>query len=271
MALADEADDYGYCFPSHRRLATKCSIGERTVRRILGELERAGYLRVEARYRADRSQTSNGYRLASKDPPAKMTRGQGSHDHGPATRMARGEGSDVQPLPINYPLTSPPLRQWEPSSETKIGQASDAPSGCDWEYLKNLSASQIEGLRGVIEGIDLCAMQQVLDELAGRLRAGGVTNPIGYCAALVDRVKRHQFAPQLGLRIADLRAARQQYRERLAAASTADPAASEGALGRLPDRLRRPLERAQKRLREPPSNKQECDRVDAKSDHTALG
>lgn len=31
MALADEADDRGYCFPSHRRIAQKCSINERSV------------------------------------------------------------------------------------------------------------------------------------------------------------------------------------------------------------------------------------------------
>jgi DNA-binding transcriptional regulator YhcF (GntR family) len=40
MALADEADDDGYCFPSQRRLAAKCSITDRTVRRVLLELRR---------------------------------------------------------------------------------------------------------------------------------------------------------------------------------------------------------------------------------------
>jgi hypothetical protein len=40
MVLADEADDDGYCFPSQRRLAAKCSITDRTVRRVLLELRR---------------------------------------------------------------------------------------------------------------------------------------------------------------------------------------------------------------------------------------
>jgi hypothetical protein len=49
MALADEADDDGYCFPSPRRLAAKCSITDRTVRRVLLELTTKGYVTLEMR------------------------------------------------------------------------------------------------------------------------------------------------------------------------------------------------------------------------------
>ena len=68
MALSDEADDRGYCFPSQRRLAEKCSITERSVRRMLAllvELERIG---VEQRFKKDGGRTSNGYRILFETP-----------------------------------------------------------------------------------------------------------------------------------------------------------------------------------------------------------
>jgi DNA-binding FadR family transcriptional regulator len=44
VALADDADDRGFCFPSHRRIARKCSVTERSVRRMIGVLAARGYL-----------------------------------------------------------------------------------------------------------------------------------------------------------------------------------------------------------------------------------
>ena len=38
MALADIADDHGICWPSHKTLALKCTLSDRTVRRTLGKL-----------------------------------------------------------------------------------------------------------------------------------------------------------------------------------------------------------------------------------------
>jgi hypothetical protein len=77
MALADEADDNGFCFPSHRRLAWKCTISERTVRRMISLLASQSFLSVESRFAKDRARTSNGYRLAFADPPDKLTGGRG--------------------------------------------------------------------------------------------------------------------------------------------------------------------------------------------------
>jgi len=63
MALADEADDTGFCFPSQARVARKSSVSDRTVRRIVATLCALGYLSVEQRFNRHRGRTSNGYRL----------------------------------------------------------------------------------------------------------------------------------------------------------------------------------------------------------------
>jgi len=63
MALADEADDSGFCFPSHRRIALKCTITERSVRRMIRLLAERRYLVVHQRFN-NRARTSNGYQLA---------------------------------------------------------------------------------------------------------------------------------------------------------------------------------------------------------------
>jgi DNA-binding transcriptional ArsR family regulator len=49
LALADRADEDGYCWPSVATLMEKCRSGESTIRRHLKELEEMGVLRVERR------------------------------------------------------------------------------------------------------------------------------------------------------------------------------------------------------------------------------
>ncbi len=49
LALADAADDDGFCWPSQAFLARKSRQTDRNVRRILARLEKMGLLRVEAR------------------------------------------------------------------------------------------------------------------------------------------------------------------------------------------------------------------------------
>ena len=67
MAIADEANDDGYCFPSQGRLAEKCSINERSVRRLIGVLCAQGYVVVKHRFH-NRARTSNGYQLTMDHP-----------------------------------------------------------------------------------------------------------------------------------------------------------------------------------------------------------
>jgi DNA-binding MarR family transcriptional regulator len=50
IAVADEADDTGSCWPSQGRIADKCGLHVRTVRTHLAALEAEGYLTRSPRY-----------------------------------------------------------------------------------------------------------------------------------------------------------------------------------------------------------------------------
>lgn len=73
MAIADEADDTGFCFPSQRRLARKCNVTERSVRRIVGKLIAAQHVVVEARFRR-RSQNGAPVLIFPRAVCTEMTR-----------------------------------------------------------------------------------------------------------------------------------------------------------------------------------------------------
>ena len=248
MALADEADDTGVCFPSQRRLAAKCSITDRTVRRMLVELETKGYVRLERRLRADGSRASNVYRLKCADPPDKLSAGADTDVRRPRTTVSRGPDKDVL-LPTTYPLSNPTPRQRDVDAAPRDETAREAPAGVvrAWEFPEGLSPGQIAALRDVVTGIEANSCQQVLDELAGRMRVGEINNPIRYCAALIERAKCGQFKPELGIWIAEARAARLQYAEREATRTSADPTLVEASLRRLPNKLRASLERMRSR------------------------
>lgn len=62
VALADQADDYGYCWPSQKKIAEKVCQGERTVRRHIATLRDLGLLTV-IRRSSTRGRRSNGYQL----------------------------------------------------------------------------------------------------------------------------------------------------------------------------------------------------------------
>lgn len=76
LALADRADDDGgSCHPGQEYLAKKCSMGVRTIRRHLSELEDRGYISRRARFRAEgKGRTSDAFRL-TLDLPANLAAG----------------------------------------------------------------------------------------------------------------------------------------------------------------------------------------------------
>lgn len=258
MALADEADDSGFCFASHRRVAMKCSISDRTVRRMLSALQAAGYLSVEARYRGDRSQSSNGYRLAVADPSDKVTKGVDTHDQGPRTPVTRGvdthdqgprtpvtTGVDMRVLrTTNYPLSNPPPpHHATPSREesTADPQAADR-GGADFCFPKALSKVQERELRSHFARLSHDAAQQILDELAGRMNTTAVRNPLLYCMSLIDRLERGLFTPELGLQVARRREADRRHEAALRA-PPAIPVNAGQTVNSLPDAMRATLER----------------------------
>lgn len=63
LALADHANDDGYCFPSYSSLARRCSLSDRQVRRTVAKLADRGILRIGHSYRDDGGQSSNAYSI----------------------------------------------------------------------------------------------------------------------------------------------------------------------------------------------------------------
>ena len=86
--------------------------------------------------------------------------------------------------------------------------------GGDLSFPKALSTAQRRAIERLLQGLEERDAQQVLDELAGRMASTAVRNPVGYCAALVERLKRGTFRLELGLAIADRRAV-QRHRDGL--------------------------------------------------------
>lgn len=62
LALADQADDTGYCCPSHELLAQRVEIGEQALRRHLKTLQEAGLLTATEPSSTD-GRRANAYRL----------------------------------------------------------------------------------------------------------------------------------------------------------------------------------------------------------------
>ena len=63
MYLRDRADKNGSCYPAVSTIATDLKMSRSTVKRALGDLEKAKYLRHERRYRQSGGNSSNLYLL----------------------------------------------------------------------------------------------------------------------------------------------------------------------------------------------------------------
>jgi hypothetical protein len=114
-------------------------------------------------------------------------------------------------------------------------------------FPKTVSEAERQALEQQVAGLNHNNAQQVLDELAGGMATKQIHNPIRYCAALVARLRCGQFKPELGLRIADRRAAAQQREARQFCSAKALEIARETRPHRLPEEIRAQVERMRTR------------------------
>jgi hypothetical protein len=241
VALAYVADDRGYCFPSLAYLVFVCEISESSVRRTIKELIARKLVAIEPRYSDNGACRSNAYRLPI-GPPVKLT-------GYPATvTAAQVSNTAVGGCQGDIPTTCIPV-MYEPPLRTGDAKAIDAPttqgqrSGSDELcYPKAISDGQRYELEVLVRELPQHQAQQVLDELAGRMAIAAVRNPVGYVAELVRRATTGNFQRQLGMQIAERRAAEQQRRERLRDSRTAITSQAKESVARLPAELRASLE-----------------------------
>jgi hypothetical protein len=130
IVLADIANADGVCWPSQAKVADVCGLTRSCVNKHLGELEKAGLIARERRYREDGSETSCVYRLSmvstGKTPPV-------SRIDTPVVQ----EGYALSPekhTPLSAKAT-PRTYQLEPSIEPRSRPVADAAIAHEFESL----------------------------------------------------------------------------------------------------------------------------------------
>jgi hypothetical protein len=216
MALADEANDNGYCVPTLGHLAKKCSINERSVRRMIRVLTAGRYLVVQPRFH-NRARTSNGYQLAVDHPRTHRPGGQVAEVRGDGTALPGGSGHGrpeppdtvVRATTDNTFVSSNPLpqRRRDDALDGAYPDASETRCGDGLCYPKGLSAVQRRAIGRLVSRLSADDAQAILDELTGRVERRTVSSPIGYCAGLVEAYRQGKFQPEVGPAIAERRAA----------------------------------------------------------------
>ena len=211
MALADAADDQGVCWPSVSTLAKKCTVSTRTVQRSLRVLIHSGLLIAETRQRRDGSSTSNRYRLLivggdNLSPPCE------TGDTRPGQGCRGDPDMPVIPGTTNRIIIDPP--QPAAGDEQRVDSAvveSGSGHHLKLEYPKGLSPSERADAQRRLARLSPEIAQQLLDELAARLKAGTIRiSPLVYLAGLIKRANAGTFVPEAGLHVADVRQKRRR-------------------------------------------------------------
>lgn len=189
MALADNADDHGYCWPKMKTIAAKCSTSERTVQRTIKTLLAAGLLKKDARFSASGRQVSNGYTLAltypdKLSPPADGRVGEGDTAVTPrVTQLCQGEGDKAM-----SPLEPP----YEPSYESSVRRTAK---------LTRLSGLERQQVAQLISSIPADQQQAITNQLVSALEKGAIhTSPSRWLKAVIRRTGRSmhpQRTPEL--------------------------------------------------------------------------
>lgn len=213
MALADEADDDGYCWPSVRRISKKAGVSERTVRRAIAAYGDSELLQVSTRIRADGGQSSNSYRLSLTDTTLKNRAPEPPNDNlSPPVARGRGRRSpaSARPLPRqcqgvpatavsgHYPLQDPPERSTTTTATVQANLA--APSSLSTEDARE--AILTVAARISDEGV----AQQLLDELDAKVQARAIKGAWqSYFLGLIRKAEEGAFFAAAGRAIAKRR------------------------------------------------------------------
>lgn len=193
VVLAEFANEEKTCWPSIETIARRASTTSRNAVRILKALEELGMLKRKPRFREDGSQASSLYTLfpeaeAPGSPPSPPDNG--------ASSLPELSGGDAPSVSLTTNKSS---------EETNNHHNAVV---ADLIFPKNLDQSEQSLAAQLLTNIPDCHAQQLLDELAGRLRKGGVQSPLGYLRSLVSCYRQELFTPELAVAIARERKAR---------------------------------------------------------------
>jgi len=119
LALADNANDESYCWPSLNTISKKSRVNKRQVIRIIKDLETMGEIRVQHRYNGINSKT-NIYWITPPVGDVEPLTSTGSDTMslgGSGLDVTRGSGLDVTRVVVPTSLKSSVNHQSEPSRE----------------------------------------------------------------------------------------------------------------------------------------------------------
>jgi hypothetical protein len=214
MALADAADDGGYCWPSIPTLAFKTCLDDRSVQRILNRLKADQLVQVEKRFRNDGSPTSNGYRLALKNAGGVLSPPPPAHNQEVVTPLSPRGGSSVTQTTTEHVI----------ESKIPLPYVDNVDEGCrGLIFPKQLTAREVSLAQKKLGPFAPALAQELLDELSARLNACTVrSSPLAYLRSLTERAEAGTFSPEAGVRVA---LGRQRDQELAALAQSRPPMA----------------------------------------------
>lgn len=201
LALADQADDEGECWPSIKYIARKCCVSERTVQRALKQFEALGLISVLPRFKSGGLQDSNRYRLQwlkanSNCTPDKLS---------PST-------SGVTPTPdtdATPGMTSMAIRGdnrvTQTTTETSIETPLQPPTAEPLLFPPQLCSTERNSIAKFLKDLPAPQAQLILDELQGMLERGTVRSAPLYVRGLAEKLRVGEFVPAAGINVAKRR------------------------------------------------------------------
>ena len=119
LVLANYANEYGISWPSRMTLADQTALGERTVRRVLADMEGRGVIRRIVRRRGNGSRQSDMILLAAFQgrkpaPPGVLDEGPDDGEFGPLDQPANGDNRPLRPLDNRPSDPDPPGHSGRP-------------------------------------------------------------------------------------------------------------------------------------------------------------
>ena len=181
LALCDNANDQGECYPSIPMLADKCSMGERTVQQHIADLESAGIVKREMR-----TGRSTLYRIDPRKicTPAESAPPQNLH-HTPAEsappppQISHPTPADFAPITIKEPSVEPSVNQKKRAKKPRSGL------GIDVLVAMGVEKQVAEDWLAIRKEKRLPLTQTALEETVAEVEKSGMSMPsaIRLCCA----------------------------------------------------------------------------------------
>jgi hypothetical protein len=214
VKIADNADDFGLAFPSIALIAKQCEISERTVQRIIRQLQQLGLLTVEPRFLGPRRQTSNLYQLSCPAPIEKESTNRRGDRSPPLTPVTPPSLTEASPGGV----TRDTRTATNQSTNDQPQQQASGGGDCGFVFPPSFDPTARATVISRLAVLDPALAQQVLDELSGRMKIETVRNPLRYLSTLIERALAGTFTPDLAAQQQSARAAAEKTRARVEAA-----------------------------------------------------